>query len=81
MTFDYIVRYVDPGVMPPSAAEIGNVDYTTCSDTLSSFQQQFGDIPGECAQLALASDNPGYDVNAGSAPPLNNVIIQAGDAC
>jgi len=80
VTTDYIVRYVDQG-QPASAATIGNVNYSTCSSTLSTFQQEYGNTPGECVQIAKASDNPGYDVNATPAPPLTDVIQQVGPTC
>jgi len=82
VTSNYIIRYIDPGVTSPTAAEIGNVDEGNCTDTLSTFQQNYGNTPGECVQIAKESDNPGYDVNgSGPAPPLKDVIMQVGDAC
>jgi hypothetical protein len=46
--------------------------------TLSSFAATAGQADGECATIALASSNPGYDVNAVPAPPLKDVIESAG---
>jgi hypothetical protein len=79
-TFDYIERDDDPGAQT-LAQEIGNCDLATGQDSLASFQQTAGQAPGECTTIALASDNPGYDVNAVPAPPLKDVIESAGPGC
>jgi hypothetical protein len=79
-TFDYIERDVDPDAQT-LAQEIGNCDLATGQDSLASFQQTAGQAPGECTTIALASDNPGYDVNAVPAPPLKDVIESAGPGC
>jgi len=79
-TFDYIERDVDPEAQT-LAQEIGNCDLATGQDSLATFQQTAGQAPGECTTIALASDNPGYDVNAVPAPPLKDVIESAGPGC
>lgn len=79
-TFDYIERDSDPGASI-MAAEIGNVDLVNCTDSLSDFAAQAGQAPGECTTIALASKNPGYDVNAVPAAPLKDVIGSAGPGC
>lgn len=79
-TFDYIERDDDPGA-PALAGEIGNVDLANCTPSLSDFVAEAGQSPGECTTIALASDNPGYDVNATPAPPLKDVIMSAGPGC
>ena len=79
-TFDYIERDADPGAQT-LAQEIGNCDLATGQDALVTFQQTVGQAPGECTTIALASDNPGYDVNAVPAPPLKHVIESAGPGC
>jgi hypothetical protein len=79
-TFDYIVRDADPGAST-LAQEIGNCNVATGQDSLAGFQQTAGQASGECTTIALASDNPGYDVNADPAPPLKDVIESAGPGC
>jgi hypothetical protein len=79
-TFDYIERDDLPGAQI-LAEEIGNCDLATGQDSLASFQQTAGQGAGECTTIALASDNPGYNVNAIPAPPLKDVIESAGPGC
>lgn len=79
-TFDYIVRDSDPGASV-TAGEIGNVDFANCTDSLSDFAATAGQASGECTTIALASKNPGYNVNAVPAPPLKDVIQSAGPGC
>ncbi len=80
ITFHYIERSTEPGLQP-QAMEIGNVDFGACRSSLDTFRQEAGQGGGECTTIALASDNPGYDVNASPAPPLHNVIMSAGPGC
>jgi hypothetical protein len=80
-TFDYIVRDDDPGASI-LADEIGNCDGTDGKfDVLSTFASTAGQASGECTTIALASDNPGYNVNAVPAAPLKDVIESAGPGC
>lgn len=79
-TFDYIERTTEPGLQA-SALEIGNVDDVNCTDSLSDFQAQAGQADGECTAIALASKNPGYNVDTVPAPPLKDVIESAGPGC
>ena len=79
-TFDYIVRDTEPG-LPASAQEIGNVDLGNCTPSLGDFAAGAGQAQGECETIALASANPGYDVNATPAKPLRKVIESAGPGC
>lgn len=79
-TFDYIVRTAIPG-LPPDAVDIGNVNLEDCTETLKDFQVTAAQGKGDCTQIALASDNPGYDVNAPDPPPLKHVIDQVGPGC
>jgi hypothetical protein len=79
-TFDYIVRDDDPGA-GVLADEIGNVDFVNCRPSLDDFAATAGQSQGECTTIALASDNPGYNVNATPAPPLKHVIESAGPGC
>jgi uncharacterized protein YceK len=76
----YIVRDDDPGASI-LASDIGNADYENCTTMLSNFAATAGQASGECATVALASDNPGYDVNAVPAAPLKDVIESAGPGC
>ena len=79
-SFDYIERDDDPGASV-MADEIGNVDYSNCTDSLTDFAAEAGQADGECTTIALASKNPGYDVNEVPAPPLKDVIESAGPGC
>jgi hypothetical protein len=79
-TFDYIERTVWRPLQP-SADEIGNTDYATCTSSLASFAAEAGQADGECTTIALASDNPGYNANATPAAPLHHVIESAGPGC
>lgn len=79
-TFDYIERDDDPGASI-MADEIGNTDYADCKSSLADFAATAGQAPGECTTIALASDNPGYNVNAIPAPRLKDVIESAGPGC
>jgi len=79
-TFDYIVRDSLPGASV-QASEIGNVDLSACADSLTTFRATAGQAPGECSTIALASKNPGYNVDAVPAPPLKHVIESAGPGC
>jgi hypothetical protein len=40
-----------------------------------------GQASSECTTIALASDNPGYNVNAVPAAPLKDVIESVGPGC
>ena len=79
-TYDYIERDALPGASA-EATEVGNVDLVSCSDTLATFRQQARQADGECTTIALASKNPGYNVDAIPAPPLKDVIMSAGPGC
>jgi hypothetical protein len=79
-TFHYIERDDDPGASV-MADEIGNVDFANCQDSLSDFAATAGQAAGECTTIALASDNPGYDVDQVPASPLKDVIQSAGPGC
>jgi hypothetical protein len=79
-TFDYIERTTEPGLQP-QADEIGNTDYSDCTDSLTNFQAEAGQADGECTTIALASSNPGYNADANPAPPLRDVIESAGPGC
>jgi len=79
-TFDYIERTTEPGLQP-QADEIGNTDYSDCTDSLAGFAAEAGQADGECTTIALASSNPGYDADAVPAPPLRGVIESAGPGC
>lgn len=70
---NYIERMTEPGLLP-SATEV-------CMGTLSDFPHEVGIGSGECTQIALASNNPGYDVLARPASALKDVITQAGPGC
>jgi hypothetical protein len=77
---DYIVRDMDPGAST-LASEVGPVDLADCKTTLDDFPGTAGQGPGECTTIALASDNPGYNVDANPAPRLKHVLMSAGPGC
>jgi hypothetical protein len=55
----------------------------TLKKCLTSAQMMIATAPGvtgACTQVGDVADNPGYDVNAASAPPLKTVAAQAGPA-
>lgn len=79
--FDYIERFAVPEAGPPTAIEIGNVNLGECKSSLDDFAATAPAGKDDCATVALASDNPGYDVNADSAPRLKHVIESAGPGC
>jgi hypothetical protein len=82
---DIYVRWTDPGV-PWTAQELGgewvwNVALGKC---LTSVQMEIAASPpgaGNCTQVGYVADNPGYDVNATPAPPLEDVAAETGPAC
>ncbi len=81
VTTDYIVRYVVPG-LAASSQEIGNVDFANCTPTLQDFASEQPTEPGDCTSIALASENPRYNVNSTApAMPLHHVILAIGPAC
>jgi len=79
-TFNYIERVVWPP-QPATAQEIGNIDLGNCTPTLQDFTETAGTAQGECTSIALASANPGYNVNASPAPRLHRVLMRAGPGC
>jgi hypothetical protein len=82
---DIYVRWTDPGV-PWTAQELGgewvwNVALGKC---LTSVQMEIAASPpgaGNCTQVGYVAENPGYDVNATPAPPLEDVAAETGPAC
>ena len=76
----YILRDSDPGASI-MADEIGATDEENCTSSLADFAATAGQASGECTTIALASSNPGYDVNQVPAPPLRDVFESAGPGC
>ena|ERR1700674_1529574 len=78
---DLLVRYITPS-LSPAAQTLGSVAHTAsgCEPTVTFLQQTSPTGAGYCTQVALASDNPGYNVDANPAPPLKKLIAQFG-AC
>src|ERR1700761_3860041 len=62
-----------------SAVEVGNTDFMNCTPMLDTWKNTEPTGPGNCAKIALLSDNPGYDFEVRPAPPLKNVLDQVGD--
>ena len=82
---DIYVRMIEQG-QAPVAQELGGewVWNATLNKCLTSVQMMIATAPqvtGACTQVGYVADNPGYDVNAASAPPLRNMVAQAGPAC
>jgi hypothetical protein len=75
-----IVRYIAPGVQD-NAQELGETDASHCTPTLQWLEQTAANGPGDCTQVAWASDNPGYNADALPAPPLKKVIEAIGPGC
>lgn len=78
------VEYLERDIVPrllPSAIRVGAVNGALCKTTVDALPliSPLGD--GYCTQLALASDNPGYDENATPAAPLRKVVAQVGGSC
>ncbi|MCV7442917.1 hypothetical protein [Mycobacterium paraense] len=63
------------------AEKISESDFYNCRPTLDTLHgPALGPTgPGYCTKLAWLSDNPGYSIRIGPAPPLKNVIDQVGD--
>ncbi len=82
---DVYVRMIVPG-LSPQAQELGGEwrwDYSI-NKCLTSVQLTIATAPhsaGTCTQVGYVADNPGYYVNAASAPPLENVVAQTGPSC
>lgn len=79
-TQDLIVRTVTPGIAP-NAQVLGDVDLVNCQSTLAMIQETAPRFPGDCTQVALSKDNPGYNADATPAGPLRKVILAIGPAC
>lgn len=77
---DVYVRYVVPGI-PSDAQELGGVDEVNCQSTLDYIRKTSPTGPGYCTQVALVSDNPGYNAEVSPAKPLKKVIEAVGAGC
>ena len=75
-----LVWYRSPGVSD-SAQELGSADLANCQPTLTLLQNTSPKGAGYCTEVALSSDNPGYDVNADPAPRPKKVIAAIGGSC
>lgn len=82
---DIFVRMITPG-QAPIAQELGG-DWTwnsttkTCDTSVQMIISATPTILGTCTQVGYVADNPGYDANATTAPPLNKIIASKGPAC
>lgn len=82
---DIYVRWTDPGV-PWTAQELG-VEWVwdvALGKCLTSVYMEIAASPpgaGNCTQVGYVADNPGYDINAQIAPPLEHVAAETGPAC
>jgi hypothetical protein len=82
---DIYVRMIQPGISS-QAQELGGEWRwdSTINKCLTSVQLMIATAPhtpGTCTQVGYVVDNPGYNVNAASAPPLKNVVAETGPAC
>jgi hypothetical protein len=82
---DIYVRIITPG-LAPVAQELGGewVWDVATGKCLTSVQMTIATAPqtaGNCTQVGYVADNPGYDVNAATAPPLKDVADESGPAC
>ena len=77
---DLLVRTIAPRV-GPSAEILGSANLGLCIPTVQWLQQTTPTGPGYCTQVALSSDNPGYDLNRTPAPPLRKLIAKFGAGC
>lgn len=82
---DIIVRMITPG-QQPVAQRLGgewlwNNTTKTCQSSLEFMISTAPPGTGFCTQVALASSNPGYKVDATPAPPLKKVLGSKGGAC
>ena len=76
-TGDYTLAQIAPGATPS-----GLYDFSGATQfKLPVAAGYVGQASGECTTIALASSNPGYDVNQVPAPPLRDVIESAGPGC
>ncbi len=80
---DIILREKDPTLPYERAQQLGggfayNHRSNQCQSSAEFFLDGILDQPGFCAQVALAGDNPGYNLEARPAPPLKKVIASKG---
>ncbi len=79
---DIIVREKDP-TLPYTAMQLGggfayNHNSDQCQSSVDFSLDTISDQPGFCAQVALASDNPGYNIETRPAPQLEKVLASKG---
>jgi hypothetical protein len=77
---DFIERIRTPR-LPESAVLVGSANLARCITTLAGLPAETPTGPGYCTWIALASDNPGYDIAATPAPALKKVIAMYGASC
>lgn len=77
---DVIVRVVVPD-LPAFAMRMGGVDQVHCETVFDEIARTTTDAAGYCSEVALVSDNSGYDFGFTPAPPLRNVQVSAGAGC
>lgn len=74
-----IVRIVGPGAT--SVEELNAEDVLHCQPTIELIRQTAPQGAGWCTTVALAADNPGYDLRATPPPPLRHVVASIGGSC
>lgn len=66
--------------MVPVAQALGSTSQiNNCEETVLQLERTSPKGSGYCTTAAIASDNPGYDLD--TAPPLKHVILAVGGAC
>jgi hypothetical protein len=82
---DIFVRMISPGQQPAAQRLGGEWVWNNTTNTCdTSVQMMIATAPkgaGFCTQVALASDNPGYNADASPAPPLKKVVASTGGSC
>jgi hypothetical protein len=82
-TEELYVRATDPD-LPAYAMRLGgnwvwNFGDERCMTSVEAALAANPAGEGFCTQVGLVADNPGYDPDAIPAPPLREVLAQAGD--
>lgn len=76
---DVIVWQLQPGA--PAYAQLLGSRTVTCQSVEDFMRQVTPTQAGNCVLIALASTNPGYDVDAEPAPKPRRVIARIGPSC
>jgi len=75
-----LVWYKVPGLQD-SAQLLGGWSPETCKSSVDQIMAGSPTGDGYCTEIAMASDNPGYNADATPAKPLKHVIEAIGGSC